>query len=60
MAREIYEAKKLIAINEDLGLKFHDDTRADVERMGRLEIVQRRRLGSKVGVINDCGCNSRN
>jgi hypothetical protein len=41
MAREIYEAKKLIAINEDLGLKFHDGTGADVERMVAMEVRDR-------------------
>jgi hypothetical protein len=41
MAREIYEAKKLIAINEDLGLKFHDGTGADVERMMAMEVRDR-------------------
>jgi hypothetical protein len=37
VSRETFEAKKLIAINENLGVKFHDGDMADVIRMVAME-----------------------
>ncbi|MCH94224.1 hypothetical protein A2U01_0015181 [Trifolium medium] len=40
-SREVSQAKKLIAINEDLGLQFHDGGEVDVDRMVDMEMRDR-------------------
>jgi hypothetical protein len=55
-SREIHEAKKLIEINEKLGVNFQDGEGGMLTEwwLWRRGIVVRRLSGSKIGVINDC------
>jgi hypothetical protein len=51
--REVFEARKLIAINEELGVKFLNDANEEVERMVLMEARDR---NEKLGRESRSGC----